>query len=169
MRHGDIDYIEIDMATCETRGLALHAAGHAWHTHVLSPGCRYNPYPGRYAIVVEDDVEHIAWIAASDGFPELDKRFVRLLHGDDILDAAKTGGGTGEDTPLLARVRALDAAGAPWHHHMNFPGCVFNPAPGRWAISVESGDGDLDHESYEAEPTDVLREIEVLYFRRLDD
>lgn len=50
---------------------------------------------------------------------------------------------------------------------MHFPGCVFNPHPGTWSISVES-EGLLLAEAYDAEPVDVLRQVELSYFAGLD-
>ena len=101
----------------------------------------------------------------------MDKQFVKMLHGDDILDAGKVhgnGAGPAVESALLDEVVALDAQKTPWHHHMNFPDCVFNPEKGRWAISVESGSDGFSHESYDEEPVDVLREMEVRYFRNLE-
>jgi len=141
---------------------------------VLTPGCLHNPEPAQYGLVIEDDTEHVAWLAHSPGFPEVDKDLVRMLHGDDILDASKVSGnrdGAGEGvaaSTLLPRLAALDAQGPGWHHHMHFPDCVFNPHHGQWAISVEDGQGGLFSETYPAEPVDVLREVEVIYFRRFE-
>ncbi|MBT6119216.1 MAG: hypothetical protein HOH66_15245 [Rhodospirillaceae bacterium] len=170
MKHLDYDYIETPLEDCYNLGAGLKAAGKTWHSHVLSPGCRFNPYAGAYAIIVEDSTAGATYIARSEDFPEVDKQFVKMLHGDDILDEGKSqAGGAGEaiESALLDQVVAFDARKVPWHHHMNFPDCVFNPEKGRWAISVESGDGDFAHESYDDEPVDVLREMEVRYFRNL--
>lgn len=167
--HGDIAYRVIALEHCLPLVEGFVAAGTAWHSHVLSPGCAFNPYEGRYAIVVEDDGAHVAYIAPSDGFPEVDKQFVKMLHGDDILDADAAAAGDPAETAasaLLARLRAIDGRGVHWHHHMNFPACALNPHRGRWAITVESDEGTFS-ESYDDEPKAVLREIEVLYFRNL--
>lgn len=171
MKHLDYEYSEIPIGDCYDLGAGLKAAGKTWHSHVLSPGCRFNPFPGAYAIIVEDSTEGVTYIARSVDFPEVDKQFVKMLHGDDILDEGKShaGGAAGAvESKLLAHVVALDERGVPWHHHMNFPDCVFNPERGRWAISVESGTDGFSHESYDDEPVDVLREMEVRYFRNLE-
>lgn len=168
--HGSVSYNVIPLDSCLAFATELQNAGKHWHSHVLSPGCEHNPYEGQYAIVIEDDAEAKAYIAASDGFPEVDKVLVKILHGDDILDPNKTAAATGTDpvsSPLLERLRDIDARDVPWHHHMNFPSCAFNPTKGRWAITVESLEGNF-HESFDDEPIDVLREVEVLYFGKLD-
>ncbi|GLK73019.1 hypothetical protein KHC23_06210 [Ancylobacter dichloromethanicus] len=169
LTHGDVTYRVIALERCLPLVEGLVAAGRKWHSHVLSPGCAFNPYDRRYAIVVEDDAGHIAYIAPSDGFPEVDKTFVKMLHGDDILDehaARAADPAEAAGSALLARLRGIDAQGVHWHHHMNFPACALNPHRGRWAITVESENGTFS-ESYDAEPKAVLREIEVLYFRNL--
>lgn len=165
-----ITYRQVTLAECGARGEALHAAGTPWHFHVLSPVCLHNPFAGHYALVVENDATHDAWIAdAGAEFPEIDKHLVTLLHGEDILDHAAAPGKPEAVTSsrLLVHLRSLQAAGEAWHHHMHFPGCVFNPHPGTWSISVES-EGLLLAEAYDAEPVDVLRQVELSYFAGLD-
>lgn len=169
LAHGDVDYRVIALDDCLPLVEGFIAAGKKWHSHVLSPGCAFNPYPALYAIVVEDDAGHVAYIAPSEGFPEVDKTFVKMLHGDDILDEAAAAAGDPAlvaGSALLAKVREIDAARIAWHHHMNFPDCALNPHRGRWAITVESDAGTFS-ESYDDEPKAVLREVEVLYFRNL--
>ncbi|MCZ4291638.1 hypothetical protein [Hoeflea alexandrii] len=157
------------IALDECLGLArkLQADGKPWHSHVLSPGCRQNPQPDVYAVVIEDDDAGIAYMAKGDDqFPEVDKDLVRMLHGDDIIDASKLT----PDPPasaLLDQLRGLQERRIPWHHHMHFPSCVFNPHPGEWAISVEAP-GQFFSEAYPSEPVDVLRQVEVMYFSNLD-
>ena len=169
LTHGDITYHVIALEHCLPLVEGFIAVGTKWHSHVLSPGCAFNPYDGLYAIVIEDDGTHVAYIAPSEGFPEVDKTFVKMLHGDDILDegaARAADPAEAAGSTLLARVREIDAQGVHWHHHMNFPACALNPHRGRWAITVESATGTFS-ESYEHEPKAVLREIEVIYFRNL--
>ncbi len=168
--HGSIDYKTIALDACLPLAERLQAEGKHWHSHVLSPGCRFNPFEGRYAVVVEDDSENTAYIAPSDGFPEVDRAMVKMLHGDDILDAGHPDSaedGLLDGSPLLARLVRLDDEGQAWHHHMNFPDCALNPHRGRWAITIEAGD-DTFSESYDDEPRDILRAIEVRYFRNLE-
>jgi hypothetical protein len=87
-----------------------------------------------------------------------------MLHGDDILDEAKSrlgGADVSIDSELLARVVELNDRGVPWHHHMNFPDCVFNRRKGKWAITVESGTGDIAYETYDHEPKEILRDRKI--------
>lgn len=168
--HNSINYTTIALEECLPLANRLQSEGKPWHSHVLSPGCRFNPFVGRYAAVVEDDATHTAYIARSDGFPEVDKQLVKMLHGDDILDAGHPS--SAEETllecsPLLRRLVEIDDIGKPWHHHMNFPDCALNPHRGRWAITIEYEDHQFS-ESYDDEPRDILRAIEVRYFRNLD-
>jgi hypothetical protein len=168
--HGGTRYVVVPVESCVDRAVSIRSAGKIWHTHVLSPGCRYNPFAGDYAVVIEDDHERTAYIASSTEFPEVDRELVVMLHGDDILDGQKTEAVTGVKSPsstLLPRLRQLDMAGVEWHHHMNFPGCALSPDPSGWVISVESAGGDFS-EVFPGEPVDVLREVEVLYFANLD-
>lgn len=162
-RHASVDEV-IPIDACLDLAQRLRAARHPWHSHVLTPGCARNPFP-RYAIVIEDDRERRVYAAASDDFPDVDKDLVKMLHGTDIIDRQSTAAATGGriESPLLDRVRAIDSSGRAWHHHMCFPGCTFNPEPGRWTIEVEAGPSSWS-ESWDEEPVDVLREMEVMFF-----
>lgn len=167
--HGDLEYHFIALEECLPLVDDFIAKRVRWHSHVLSPGCSFNPFKDKYAIVVENDNARRAYVAPSDGFPEVDKEFVKRLHGDDILDEGKAESDPAklaETSPMLRRLGEIDHRRIAWHHHMNFPDCALNPHPGRWAITVESDEGTFS-ESYEDEPTDILRAVEVLYFRNL--
>ena len=168
--HGLVTYAVISLDRCLGLANELRQARKTWHSHVLSPVCRHNPYPGQYAIVIENDTDGASYIAASTGFPEVDKDLVKMLHGDDILDPAKTAatrGGVAGSSDFIPRLVDLDARGVAWHHHMHFPGCVLSPDRGRWTIAIESAEGSF-YESHDAEPVDVLRQVEVLYFQNLE-
>jgi hypothetical protein len=165
--HG-IPYQEIALDACLPMAERFQTEGRRWHIHVLSPGCLHNPFGEDYALVIEDDTTSTPYIANSGaGFPEVDKVLVKMLHGDDILDAPVAHPDAGaRSSRLLAHLRGLQDNGEPWHHHMHFPTCVFNPHAGHWAISIESP-GLVFAESFAEEPVAVLREVEVLYFRNL--
>ena len=165
-----ITFTLIPLESCLGHARKLLAAGRPWHSHVLSPGCAHNPDPNRYAIVIEDEQAGVAYLAPSDRFPEVDKHLVRLLHGDDILDAAVADADPSRarhNSRLLDGLAPLQASKTPWHHHMHFPACVLNPHPGRWCIAVESPEGTFS-ETFADEPVTVLRQVEVLYFGNLD-
>lgn len=163
--HRGVAYEIVPLENCVQLAQKIQRAGRTWHHHVLSPGCVYNPYPTGYALVMEDDSAGIAYIAPSNGFPEVNKDLVRMLHGDDILDAAKVRAEAGTmETPLLRLVADLDAKGASWHHHMHFPSCVLSPHRGKWSIAIESA-GRAVYETYDHEPVETLRAVEVSYFR----
>jgi hypothetical protein len=112
----------------------------------------------------------VPYIASSLGFPEVDKHLVKVLHGDDILDPAKTAmtrDGAAASSDFIRRILDLDARGVAWHHHMHFPCIVLSPHRGHWTIAIESAEGSFS-ETYSVEPVDVLREIEVIYFQNLE-
>lgn len=154
----------VPLESCLDLARRLQALQHPWRSHVLPPDCDRNSFP-RHAVVIEDDRERRVYAAPSRDFPEVDRDLVRMLHGNDIVDRGSTAAATGGriDSALIGRVRAIDGSGRPWHHHMCFSACAFNPEPGRWTIDLESGDSSWS-ESWDDEPVDVLREIEVMFF-----
>jgi hypothetical protein len=95
-----IAFRRIPLGNCLALGERLRDAGGRWHSHVLSPDCKHNPFAGRYAVVIEDDEAAIPYIAeAAAEFPEVDMLLVRMLHGVDILDATKAAGGRRPQRP----------------------------------------------------------------------
>lgn len=166
VKHKDVSFRKILLSECGPLGDRLQADNIPWHFHVLTPDCMHNPFRGNFSIVIENQSEQLPYIAdAGASFPNVDKHLVALLHGHDILDANMAAGhATGSS--LVAHLKELQSAGIPWHHHMYFPACVFNPTPGKWVISIESSAPTFT-ESYPAEPVDVLREVELLLFSNL--
>ncbi len=164
VEHGGVTLWVIPMDSCLDRAQGFVDAGTPWHSHVLSPRCVHNPFP-RHAILIEDDTRHRVFAASSEEFPEVDKSLVQMLHGHSVLDPERrrTVSEGGFESRSLDRARDLLARDQPWHHHMYFPACSFNPVPRRWTILVESGEEPVS-ESWPDEPLDVLRELEVLYF-----
>ncbi|MHB8695155.1 MAG: hypothetical protein ACYDHH_28315 [Solirubrobacteraceae bacterium] len=171
--HGDVTYVVIpEQDAMLGIALGLRRAGKPWHSHVLAPGagCIHNPYHDLFAAVLEDSGARQAYICPSDVFPEVDRVMAKLLHGDDIMDRSKTAAATGAQlapSGLPERVGGIDARGVAWHHHMCFPGCVLSPRPERWTIHIESDEGEFA-QSFDGEPVDVLRELEVLFFAHID-
>ena len=168
--HGPHRHTVIPLDRCLGLARELQQAGKTWHFHGLSPVCVHNPYAGRYAIVIENDSDGVSYIASSASFPKVGKDLVKLLHGTDIVDPAKTEVARGEaavSSAFIRRLLDLDAQGIAWHHHMHFPGCMLSPHPRRWTIVIESAESEFS-ETFDGEPVDVLREVEVLYFRRME-
>lgn len=169
LTHRSVTYTVVPLDSVLETATRLQRARRRWHSHVLMPACTHNPYAGRFAVVVEDD-EGRANIAASDVFPEVDRALVTMLHGDTILRRGSLSGVQVEAvaaSAILERVADIDRQHAAWHHHMHFPRCALSPVPDHWTIAVESETGDF-FEAYDAEPVDVLRELEVRFFSRLD-
>jgi hypothetical protein len=160
-----IPYQQIELDACLPLAQRFQAEHKDWHFHILPPDCLHNPFPSEYALVMEDDTSATPYIAqAGDSFPEVDKVLVRMLHGESILDVSASA--EPEElagSRMLANLRDLHMSGSTWHHHMHFPGCVINPLPGQWSISVESP-GFLFVEAFAEEPIGVLREVEMLFF-----
>lgn len=162
-------YTVIPMERCIDLAEALRSASRRWHSHALWPGCVENPFPD-FGVVIEDPEAGTSYAAASEGFPEVDKQLVRMLHGNDILDPDRGVATTGETvlSTTLDQARTAAAQGQAWHHHMCFPDCAFNREPGKWTMLLEVG-GDTSWESWDSEPVDVLWEFEILTFSQDDE
>jgi hypothetical protein len=160
--------IEESIEAVVLRAEQAHASGKQWHFHILSPSCCFNQRIGLYALVVEIPLEresHIAYCA--DRPAEQGKRLVALLHGAKILQGAGAATqATNEITSsIIARARDLNSHGVAWHHHMLFPDCALNPSPGKWTLLFEDPEtGEKLSATYDSEPLNDLREVEVLFY-----
>jgi hypothetical protein len=159
---------EVSLDGCSQAADALDASGTGWHIHSLSPDCRYNPRPGNYAFVVEDEGSGVGYMAFTAQQPrELNIALLKRLHGDSVLDKSATTAKPGDAAAraLLQRVEDLAARGVPWHHHVLAPRCCLNPARGRWVIAVEAPEaGFPDCAAFDAEPSTLIAAIEQRYF-----
>ncbi len=170
MEKVDFAFTEASLKECTEAAERFAAEGANWHNHVLKPTCLFNPRPGTYALVIENNSsgEILVHFAGTNPVAE-EQHIVKLRHGAAILDAPScvtdSAGRASAEPELLARIRAVSEAKADWHHHMMFPDCVLNPRPGEWLITLEvSGEDDILQHASREEPVDVLRTIEHLFF-----
>lgn len=169
IEHLDMIYHEIPIEDCLGLVHELIKEGREWHSHALSPGCRFNPYDDLYAVMIEDSTSNKIFIASSVFFPEVDKKLVTMLHGENILseDSALISDENVCSSELLQRVVELNERKAHWHHHMNFPKCLMTPHTDKWMITVET-DSESFEEEYDEEPKEILNHLEVIYFKNFD-
>jgi len=154
----------------EIRDLAeqLAAAGKKWHFHILTPECQLNESKD-YALILENSSDGEDYVCHS-GKPYMGvgQELVKLLHGDDVIKAAKA------EKPqppseavekLLKRARALMDKGIFWHHHTLFPDCRFNQHKGKWVIMFEDQErGEVIESVSDSEPKSDLQQIEGLFY-----
>lgn len=147
-----------------------HACGKKWHFHMLTPDCAFNRQKNKHALVLENESEGGIYVIYSKGRKMREgKMLVRLLHGSRILRKRKIAPAKRSKTIelVLKKARAMNRKGAHWHHHMLFPGCIFNKHPGKWSIVFEDPEEKRTFESlYAEEPVEDLRKIEVLFYKQ---
>lgn len=169
IHHLDMLYYEIPLDESLSLVHGLIREGNEWHSHAISPGCRFNPYYDLYAVMIEDNTNNKIYIATSKTFPDVDKELVKMLHGDDILsdEGAADYEAVARSSELLSKVIQLNSQGVQWHHHMNFPKCLMTPHTNKWMITVEAGTESFSEE-YNEEPGKILNCLEVLYFNSIE-
>ena len=169
MEKVDFAFIESSLRECTEAAERFAAEGANWHNHVLKPTCLFNPRPGTYALVIENNSSGEILVHFSGTNPvQEEQHIVKLRHGDTILDAppaASRSARTPGEQEILTRIGELCDRSADWHHHMMFPDCVLNPRPGEWLITLEvRGEDEILQHASGREPLDILREIENLFF-----
>lgn len=160
-----ISWPEISWTELESKARLWQARGEDWHFHMLTPDCSFNQVHDKHAFLLENNsTGEIGVVYSRRSHMEMGELLVKLLHGEQILQ--KTEGKVSENqdfSKILERAKVLSSECKHWHHHMFFPNCVLNPAPGNWNICLEDGGG-LLQALYTEEPGADLRQLEVLYY-----
>ena len=164
---------EITIDQAREKAKNWHANGEKWHFHVLFPHCVFNTQNSQYALVLENRTTDQTFAVYSDnGFANISQELHKLLYGDNILDKTRLVPEALRDTsskPILKRCEALIRDNIPWHHHMHFPDCIYNPHRGKWNIVLESkGESQFINELYDEEPREDFQRMEIAYFEEID-
>lgn len=87
-----------------------------------------------------------------------------MLHGAKILGEKSIGGkNSNKLAPMLKRAEQFSLQGKEWHHHMLFPGCIYNMRKGKWCILFEAA-RERTRVFFSSEPRESLRRIELLFY-----
>jgi len=166
MKNPGFDFTEATLDECVAAAKRYAAGGANWHNHMLKPGCLFNPRPGTYALLIENNSSGEMLACFCSAVPvEAAQHIVSLRHGADVTSAPEINDAQGSEPVILARMRELSRDGTDWHHHMMFPDCVLNPRKGEWLITLEAeGTEEILEYTAETEPFDVLRQVEALFF-----
>lgn len=141
-------------------------AGKKWHYHLLTPSCSFNTHQ-KNALFLENPENNEVFISYSDE-PEMEasKRLAQKLHGDKVFNVQDEGQEpSSEVQPIIERIKSLVVEGKAWHHHVFFPGCVFNKNKNGWMIVLEDKSrGEVLEAILNTEPKEDLRQIEALFY-----
>ncbi|MCA9386061.1 hypothetical protein KC717_05425 [Candidatus Dojkabacteria bacterium] len=139
-----------------------------WHFHILSPDCQFN-ISSKFVLILENITDQIAYINYSTvPFMNIGKELLKMLHGDQVVEDRK--GGTsvepsGQVKAIIEKAKKLNSKNKGWHHHLLFPGCIFNKHGDKWVIAFEDiAGGNMIESISNQEPTDDMRHIEPLFY-----
>ena len=161
---------KINIKQIKEKAKKLSKGGKDWHFHILTPRCKLN-VANKYALILENVSDKETFVTHSDTpYMGVGEELVKLLHGDDIIqnEGKKT-----ELSPssqvvkekILKRAKELTENGVFWHHHMLFPGCIFNDHDDKWVIVFEDQEENTVIESItDNEPKTDLQHIERLFY-----
>ena len=155
---------EADMAEAAR---AAHAAGEAWHFHVLAPDCAFNPNKEKYTFLLELTAQKRNICTVFDERPTgVNKELLALLHGEAALSEKAPGADelSAEESELLDTISKVADLDKRWHHHMMFPACGLNTSDGKWRLFVEIEGEEARHLDSDSEPSALLNRIERIYF-----
>ena len=159
---------EITIEEAMAKAKEFQAKGKKWHFHMLTPDCMFNERKDKQAFVLENRSDGQVFVVYSDKrYMEEGQTLVKMLHGKKILGEEATGARPEHPNLkiILEKAKRLNEKGIHWHHHMLFPECVFNKHKGKWCLVFEDKEEKkLIEATYEEEPTEDLRKIEILYY-----
>ncbi|MDP3741715.1 MAG: hypothetical protein Q8R15_00195 [Candidatus Micrarchaeota archaeon] len=134
----------------------------AWHFHLLSPGCLFNPTKTHELFLESSKGNYV--VRSHGTLTEIAKHLVQLLHGRDITEfSSSPASGTVEK--LLKQAKELNQRRVKWHHHLLFPHCMFNKKWGKWILAFEDPlNNKLTELVYPHFPEKDLRKVENLFY-----
>ena len=151
------------------RVLSLHKEGKTWHFHILTPTCRLNEKV-KYAFILEYPKGNEAYVHYSDQAEKrLGKQLAPLLHGSKILNKEATDKDYQHSKiakKIIDKAQALNQQNIEWHHHVLFPGCIFNAHSQKYTLLLENPKNREVLESLsDEEPTNDLKQLERLFYQ----
>ena len=151
-------------------GKELADAGQKWHPHVLSPDCQLNDRQPLCGLIIEaSDRDQVFATYSEKPMMVTARALAGLAHGEDALQADPGGAILKPDSPQVAemmqRAKTLSGRGTHWHHHVLFPGCIFNKHAGEWAIVFEDPEtGETLESVTPGHPARDIQVTETLFF-----
>jgi hypothetical protein len=149
------------------RAHACKKAGEKWHFHILTPTCALNKN-NQYAVILECPDKNEQLVYYSDkAEKELGEELAPMLHGSKVLDK---GDDTLRPSPqiqhVVERAKSLKKKNIEWHHHVLFPGCIFNTNSPKFTFIFEDPEADNIALVSDKEPTADLKLIEPLFYKK---
>lgn len=162
--------VKLSLDQIQAQAYDLSQEKRGWHFHILTKDCLLNQSGEHVFLLESHDNEEVFVHYCSEKPVEVGKKLAKLLHGEDIV----------RDNPLkesiempdavaeiINRAKALNTACIAWHHHLLFPGCVFNRHAGKWTLIFEDPENRQILENVsDAEPRFELQEIETLFYEQ---
>jgi hypothetical protein len=159
---------EAELDSIRATAHQLANTGGGWHFHILTPNCALNDKP-HFAFILEDVDNVQAWVHYSQWMEqELGSELLPLLHKVSATPADEPDNHyqpSAKVHQILTRAQELNAAGTRWHHHVLFPGCMFNMHSPRYVLMFEDPEqGNTIEQVSDSEPTPDLKLLEPLFY-----
>ncbi len=156
---------EISLDSIKLKAESFHRQGLKWHFHILTPDCKFNE-DSRYVFIIESPTRTYVYYS-NKAEKELGKELVPLLHGSKVLKEEAT---TSNHQPsekvlkIIQLAKYLNEQGKEWHHHVLFPGCIYNKNSPKFTLIFEGAEEVLENVT-QNEPTADIKLIEPLFYR----
>jgi hypothetical protein len=159
---------ESSLETIRNTAHTLADQGAKWHFHILTPTCSLNSVQ-RFAFILEDVDHHQTLVHHSEKMEQgLGAELSPLLHKVSLKPNPTPEGNSqpsAEVKQILNRAWELNQENVHWHHHVLFPGCIFNKAADRFTLVFEDPQQKVTLEQVsDSEPTADLALLEPLFY-----
>jgi len=154
---------EATLEKIRERATTAHSNSENWHFHILSPACTFNETE-RYAFILEVGPESALVYYSGKAEKELGAELSPLLHKPESTET-KEQVITAEQQRVLDTAKRLNEHNAEWHHHVLFPGCMFNEQEKKYCLILEDPETKDKLEIVsDTEPRHVLKQLEPLFY-----
>jgi hypothetical protein len=151
----------------------LSSKSSTWHFHILTPECQLND-SDQYAMILEDTTSKETLVCYSQQpYLKVGKELVKLLHGKQVVDNKYSNQGVlskklavnNTIDKILKKAVSLNSKKMGWHHHILFPGCIFNKDEGKYVIIFEDKETKKMMKSVtDYVPIEDLKKVETLFY-----
>ena len=145
-----------------------------WHFHILTPDCLLND-TNKFALYLENSIDKQSLICYLDEHPlDLGKKLVKMLYGRQVLTSKyinlinkKKPNPDPNAKIIINKAKDMNRKNKGWHHHILFPGCVFNKHGNKYVLNFEDTENDQIIESVSNEIDDkALNQIEKEFYKQ---
>ena len=158
---------ELSLEDIRKQALDYQNSGLKWHFHILTPECSLND-TDKFVFVLESPSKKETYAFYGTEMPSaLGKELAPLIHSVEVEKVPSKADTklSVEAQKIIDQATEMNKQKIAWHHHVLYPGCLFNVNSPKFTLMLEDK---ITQKTYESisnnEPKEVLRQLEPLFY-----